>query len=98
MVKLSKGLPLAKAGVMAGREGQRVGAAIAARLNGTGEPAPFGGEGVCFVETGEGSAALIDGKFFAAPEPDVQVVPASPENAALKRRFEAERLAAWFGA
>jgi sulfide:quinone oxidoreductase len=97
MIKLSNGLPLPKAGVIAEREGQRVGAAIAAQLNGEPEPPPFAGEGICFVETGAGSAALVDGKFFADPEPDVQLVPATPENAERKRRFETERLDAWFG-
>lgn len=96
LIKLSSGLPLPKAGVIAEREGVRVGSAIAAQLNGEPEPAPFAGEGMCFVETGEGSAALVDGRFFADP-PDVQIRPASAENAELKRQFERERLDAWFG-
>lgn len=96
-IKLANGLPLPKAGVIAEREGQRVGTAIAARLTGAAEPEPFAGVGMCFVETCAESAALIDGRFFAEPEPDVQLLPATPEHAALKRQFETERLAAWFG-
>ena len=97
MIKLANGLPLPKAGIIAEREGERVAAAIAARLAGTAEPAAFAGVGVCFVETGHGSAAMVDGRFFAQPEPDVQLVPSSPENAVAKRRFESERLESWFG-
>jgi sulfide:quinone oxidoreductase len=97
MIKLANGLPLPKAGIIAEREGERVASAIAARLAGTAAPAAFAGEGVCFVETGHGSAAMVDGRFFAEPEPDVQLVPSSPDHAAAKRRFEAERLQSWFG-
>ena len=97
LIKLANGLPLPKAGVIAEGEGIRVAHAIAARIAGGAEPAPFAGDGICFVETGEESAAMVDGHFFAEPEPDVQLRPASAENAAAKRRFESERLADWFG-
>ena len=97
MIKLANGLPLPKAGVIAEAEGERVGAAIAASLAAGPEPEPFAGVGQCFLETGAGTAAMVDGRFFAEPEPDVQLRLPSAENAAAKRRFEAERLERWFG-
>ena len=85
MIRLANGLPLPKAGVIAELEGARVAAAIAAQLQEASEPAPFSGDGMCFIETGHGTAALVDGHFFAEPEPDVRVRPPSAEIAAAKR-------------
>ncbi len=96
-IRLANGLPLPKAGLIAEHEGIRVAEAIAAELEGTGEPPPFGGRFTCFVETGADSAALVDGRFFAEPEPVVTLSPPSRENHEAKRRFESDRLAAWFG-
>lgn len=97
LIKLANGLPLPKAGAIAEAEGLSVAAAIAAELEGKPAPPPFTGRGVCFVETGRDSAALVDGDFFAEPEPDVRLRPANADHAAAKRRFESERLSDWFG-
>jgi sulfide:quinone oxidoreductase len=96
-IPLASGLPLPKAGVIAEREGVRVAAAIAAEVRGGEPPAPFDGHGQCFIEMGRASATLIEGAFFAEPEPLVRLREPSAENAELKRDFEAERLARWFG-
>ena len=97
LIKLANGLPLPKAGVIAEAEGTRVGRAIAARIAGDVEPGPFTGEGQCFVEIARGEAAMVDGDFFAEPEPRVRLLPSSTEIAERKRRFEADLLARWFG-
>jgi sulfide:quinone oxidoreductase len=96
-ITLANGLPLPKAGVIAEAQGRRVGEAIAARILGEPEPPPFDGHGQCFIEMGSGVATVVDGQFFGEPEPQVVVREPSAENAAAKRRFESERLAAWFG-
>ena len=75
----------------------RVAAAIAAEVHGGEPPAPFDGHGQCFIEMGRSSATVIDGAFFAQAEPLVRLREPSAENAELKRDFEAERLARWFG-
>jgi hypothetical protein len=49
------------------------------------------------METGKTTAALIEGEFFAAPEPRVALADSSAENARRKHDFEAQRLARWFG-
>jgi sulfide:quinone oxidoreductase len=97
-IKLANGLPLPKAGLFAELEGQIVAAAIASELEGAPPPHAFDGRGFCFVETGSRTAALVEGDFFAKPEPNVGIREAAAEHAALKRRFEQERLARWFPA
>jgi sulfide:quinone oxidoreductase len=96
-IKLANGLPLPKAGVMAELEGLRVAAAIAASVRGQAPPPDFDGRGYCFLEMGKQAAALIEGNFFAEPEPAIALGEVSAQHAAEKRSFESERLARWFG-
>lgn len=96
-IKLANGLGLPKAGLMAERQGLRVAAAIAADLRGDPAPAAFDGNGFCFMETGLETAALIEGKFFATPQPEVELRDESESHAQAKHAFESERLARWFG-
>jgi sulfide:quinone oxidoreductase len=96
-IKLANGLGLPKAGVMAELEGKRVAADIISELAGGESPTPFDGKGFCFIEMGKTTAALVEGDFFATPEPDIELAAPSSENAEAKRRFESERLELWFG-
>ncbi len=96
-ITLANGLPLPKAGVMADLEGQRVAAAIAARIAGADHPDPFDGRGYCFLEMSTSTAAFIEGEFYARPEPRVSVRDESQAHADHKHRFEADRLELWFG-
>lgn len=96
-IKLANGLPLPKAGVMAELEGNRVAAAIAADILGEGSAPDFDGRGYCFMETSKSLAALIEGDFFAKPEPKVELQDPSDKNLEAKHIFEAERLTRWFG-
>jgi sulfide:quinone oxidoreductase len=95
-IKLANGLPMVKAGVIAEREGERVAAAIAADVGGAGAPPPFDGTGFCFLEAGSGAAAIVEGDFFAEPEPRVTIAEPSAEGIEGKHRFESERLERWF--
>ena len=97
-IPLANKLPLPKAGLIAELEGLRVAAAIAAEVRGTPPTPPFDGHGMCFMEMGKGEAALVEGAFFAEPEPQVVVAEPSSRHAEEKRRFEAERLERWFSA
>ena len=97
LIPLANGLPLPKAGVMAELQGLRVARAIAAELRGEEPPAPFDGSGYCPVELGEDSAALVEGDWYAEPEPVVRIEGPSPERAGEKRAFETEHLERWFG-
>ena len=96
-IKLSNGLPLPKAGVIAELEGLRVAAAITADARGEAEPGPFTGAASCFVEMGAELAGRMDVDFFAEPAPEIVFAEPSAERAAEKRRFESDRLSRWFG-
>ena len=96
-IKLANGLLLPKAGIMAELEGSRVAAAIAADILGEGKAKKFDGRGFCFMETSKSQAALIEGDFYAKPEPNVQLQDPSDKNLEAKHIFEAERLTRWFG-
>jgi sulfide:quinone oxidoreductase len=97
-IPLANGLPLPKAGVIAELEGMRVAAAIAADAQGGDPPPPFDGRGACFIEMGTAEAALVDGDWYATPEPLVTIAEPAAAHAAEKRLFETERLGRWFGA
>jgi sulfide:quinone oxidoreductase len=96
-IKLANGLPLPKAGLMAELEGQRVAAAIAAEVRGEAQAPPFDGKAYCFIEMGKRTATLVEGDFYATPEPQVALGEVSAAHAEEKHRFEAERLERWFG-
>lgn len=95
VVPLANGLALPKAGIFAELEGEVVAARILARTTGREPTATFAGEGVCFVETGGGRAAKVNGQFFADP---VAVSISDPTGTALdgKVEFERSRLQGWF--
>jgi sulfide:quinone oxidoreductase len=96
-IPMSTGQPLPKAGVFAHAQGEVVATRIADGLAGRTPSAVFDGRGMCFLETGHGRATMVRGNFYAAP-PDVALVEAAEEHLAAKHDFEAQRLAAWFGA
>jgi sulfide:quinone oxidoreductase len=97
LIPLPNGLPFPKAGVMAELQGTRVGRAIAAELRGEEPPAPFDGSGFCPIEMGANSAALVEGHWYAEPDPIVTISGPSAEHAAEKAAFEADHLERWFG-
>jgi sulfide:quinone oxidoreductase len=98
LIPLPNGLPFPKAGVMAEREGLSVARAIAADLRGEDRPPPFDGTGFCPVELGSDAAALVQGDWYAEPDPVVRIEGPSAQHAAEKAAFESDHLARWFGA
>jgi sulfide:quinone oxidoreductase len=97
LIRLANGLPFPKAGVMAEAQGTTVAAAIAAEILGRPAPGPFDGHGYCFLETGLRESALIEGDFYAEPEPSVRLGEVSEAHHVAKVEFEREHLARWFG-
>jgi sulfide:quinone oxidoreductase len=87
---------LPKAGVFAEGGGRIAARNIAADLTGS-ERASFDGHGYCFLELPDRQVAYVEGDFYAEPEPDVEISPASTERFDEKQAFERERLEAWFG-
>lgn len=93
---LANGMMLPKAGVFAEAQGLVAADRIADLLSGREASATFDGEGYCFIETGDGKATAVRGRFFASPEPVVEVEEPSTGTLDQKRKFEVERLARWF--
>lgn len=92
---LANGMMLPKAGIFAEAHGLVAADVIASRFA-RGTPGRFDGDGYCFFEVGDGKATAVRGRFFAEPEPVIDVAEPSPQTLEEKRRFEATRLAAWF--
>lgn len=69
----SIGKPLPKAGVFAHNEAEVVAHNIAVAISGRGATRQFGGEGECFVETGDGKAGFGSGNFYADPAPQIEL-------------------------
>lgn len=67
------GRPLPKAGVLAHNEAEVLAHNIAHEITGRAAPRTFGGEGSCFIETGDGRAGFGGGNFYAAPAPQIRL-------------------------
>ncbi len=67
----SIGKPLPKAGVLAHNQAEVVAHNIAVAITGRGATRQFGGEGECFIETGDGKAGFGSGNFYADPAPQI---------------------------
>lgn len=72
-ITLSNGKPLPKAGVFAHAEAKVVAQNIAATILKTESSTEFNGLGSCWIEMGNGIAALVNGNFYAKPEPLVEL-------------------------
>ena len=95
--KIPKGLLLPRAGVLAEAQGKVVAENIIKEIQGQAKTATFNGEGVCYMEVGDGKAAPVRSNFYAQPQPKWEFTPPSPEGFQEKHRFLAERMHAWFG-
>ena len=76
-IPLSLGKPLPKAGVFAHAQAQVVARNIVRAWTKRGKAAAFDGHGACFVEVGDGRAAIGKGNFYAEPVPEVTLYPPS---------------------
>ena len=85
-----------KAGVFAETAARVVASDVAARLRDSDPPAPFEGDGTCYIEFGGGMVSRIDANFLGGPAPTARVLAPSAELAAEKRLFEVTRRQSWF--
>ncbi len=72
-IPLANGMMLPKAGVFAHTEAEVVARNLAAEICGSKTRWEFGGQGSCYLETGHGKAAKVDGHFYAEPDPEVRM-------------------------
>jgi sulfide:quinone oxidoreductase len=88
--------PVPRAGVFAEAAARTVADHILATLSGGGEVAPYGGQGACYVEFGDGLVAKVDADFLTGPTPVVPLLGPSRLYADEKAEFGASRRRRWF--
>jgi sulfide:quinone oxidoreductase len=86
-----------KAGVFAEGAAKIVAASIIASMEGREEPAPYKGDGTCYLEFGEGKVGKVDVDFFSGPKPTGSYTEASFELNEDKKFFGSSRKKRWFG-
>ena len=86
-IRLHHGMFLPMAGVFAVQEGLVVATNLANEALGQTERVEYGGDGFCYVEVGDGLAAMGTGNFYRQPRPDVFLTPTSVEHKAAKDAF-----------
>ncbi len=95
-IPLALGKPLPKAGVFAHRQAEVVASNIAATFAGMARGSRFDGFGECFLEMGDGRAALGRGNFYGEPLPSVALLSPGRLHHWAKVLFEKDWLRRWF--
>jgi sulfide:quinone oxidoreductase len=86
-----------KAGVFAEGQAAVVAERLVARARAQDPQAEYGGNGICYLEFGDGRVAKVDVTFLAGQPPVGAFQPASEDFSADKRRFGSTRIQRWFG-
>jgi sulfide:quinone oxidoreductase len=86
-----------KAGVFAEGAAKVAAETIIAELENGERPSPYKGNGICYVEFGDGRVGKVNVDFFSGPSPFGSYTEASVELAADKQYFGSTREARWFG-
>ncbi|MDQ3575419.1 MAG: hypothetical protein M3404_10960, partial [Actinomycetota bacterium] len=87
---------LPKAGVFAAAQGRVAARNVASELHAS-EGAEFDGQGTCFLELPGRRVAMVEGNFFADPQPDVRLSEATEANFERKQAYERDHLGEWLG-
>ena len=86
-----------KAGVFAEGAAKVAAKTIIAELEKGEQPTPYRGDGVCYVEFGDGRVGKVNVDFFSGPAPFGSYTEASVELVADKQYFGSSREDRWFG-
>jgi len=86
-----------KAGVFAEGAAKVAAETIIAELEKGEEPAAYKGDGICYVEFGDGRVGKVNVDFFSGPAPFGSYTEASVDLVADKQYFGSSREARWFG-
>jgi len=86
-----------KAGVFAEGAAKVAAKTIIAELEKGEQPTPYRGDGVCYVEFGDGRVGKVNVDFFSGPSPFGSYTEASVELVADKQYFGSSREDRWFG-
>ncbi|OFX38803.1 MAG: hypothetical protein A2W97_04220 [Bacteroidetes bacterium GWE2_40_63] len=95
-IPLVQGKPLPKAGVFAHYQAQTVANNIAVEITGKGSLKQFTGDGMCFIELGDGKAGFAKGNFYAEPMPAIKMFMPGFHWHLGKILFEKMFLSKWF--
>ena len=91
------GVGTPKAGVFAEGAAKIAAATIIAEFDRGDLPSPYKGDGICYVEFGDGRVGKVNVDFFSGPSPFGTYTEASAELVADKELFGSSRVARWFG-
>ena len=86
-----------KAGVFAEGAAKVAAKTIIAELEKGEEPSPYKGDGICYVEFGDGRVGKVNVDFFSGPSPFGTYTEASADLVADKQYFGSSRETRWFG-
>jgi len=86
-----------KAGVFAEGAAKVAAASIIAEFENGEHPSPYQGNGICYVEFGDGRVGQVNVDFFSGPSPFGTYTEASEELVADKKYFGSSRAERWFG-
>ncbi|WP_461087642.1 FAD-dependent oxidoreductase [Spirosoma gilvum] len=86
-----------KAGVFAEGAAKVAAASILADFENGEQPAPYKGNGICYVEFGDGRVGQVSVDFFSGPSPFGTYTEASAELVTDKAYFGSSRVRRWFG-
>lgn len=86
-----------KAGVFAEGAARVAAASIIAEFEQGEQPSPYKGNGICYVEFGDGLVGQVHVDFFSGPAPSGTYTAASTELVADKEYFGSSRINRWFG-
>ena len=91
------GVGTPKAGVFAEGAAKIAAATIIAEFERGDMPSPYKGDGICYVEFGDGRVGKVNVDFFSGPSPFGTYTEASTDLVADKEYFGSSRAARWFG-
>ena len=94
-LKVTDTLAVPKAGVFAEGEGLTVAKNIISKIQSKEVHTLFDGKGGCFIESGRGTASLIQVDMFSEQEPSTKLTESTSENLDEKIQFEKERISKW---
>jgi sulfide:quinone oxidoreductase len=86
-----------KAGVFAEGAAKVAAASIIAEFKNGEQPSPYKGNGICYVEFGDGRVGKVNVDFFSGPAPFGSYTEASEDLVADKEYFGSSRIERWFG-
>ncbi|HET9278717.1 MAG TPA: FAD-dependent oxidoreductase [Flavitalea sp.] len=86
-----------KAGVFSEGAAKVAAASIIAEFMSGKQPSPYKGNGICYIEFGNGQVGKVDVDFFSGPSPAGTYTEASVDLVADKQYFGSSRIERWFG-